>query len=333
MRIWYVMTRLLPVLGGMAVSACTPAYHVARVVPASDGKYDYISLDSAARTVYIGRETGVMTLNLDTLAPGWLIKRDNVAAPLIITGTDLMLTTNGGTDTATLLNRKTGAVLADIAVGKGPDGAIYSPQTGRAYIMNSDDETISVIDISKAAVVATWSAGGTPEAAAVDEKGHLFVNLEDRNSIAKIDITTGKTLATYALADCKEPTGLAYDVVTNRLIPACHNRVARLLDAATGADRGALKIGQGADGSLFDSERRLGFIPCIDGSLTIYHLDANGQVRIISTIKTADGARTAAFDPVTGQVYLPAAIVERDAAGDYVTARKDFKIVVVSAKK
>ena len=326
------MKRLILTIG-LLLGACSPHAPVWRVegtIASDAGKYDYISLDSPNQTAFIGRETGVMSLDLTSGKTRWILKRDNVAMPLILTGTPLMLSTNGGTDSVTVFDRKTGVVKADTRVGKGPDGAIYDAQTARAYVMNGDDRTISVIDVTTAKVVATWPVDGAPEGAALDGKGHLFVNLEDKNAIARIDLASGVVTTHYGLRGCEEPTGLAYDGVSGLLIPACHNRVAKLIDAASGADRGGIEIGAGADGSLFDAATRIGYIPCIDGNLTIWQLNMQGQAHVLQVLKTLDGARTAAIDPATGKVYLPSATVERDVAGNYLTARKNFKIVVVS---
>lgn len=298
-------------------------------IKAQDGSYDYASIDAQARQLFIGREYGVMTVDLGTNTVGTLIERDDVASVLLIPGTDLMLTTNNGADTATLLNRKSGKVLTDIKTGKGPDGAMYEPASGLAFVMNGDSEDITLIDIKNARAAGQIKADGAPEAATTDGKGSVFVNLEDKNRIMVIDVASRKTKGHYDLPGCNEPTGITYDAVTGLLISVCHNNVAKLIDAATGADRGSIPIGAGADGSLFDPKTRIGYVSCIDGTLTIYHLDEKGQATVLQTLKTSDGARTAAFDPVTQQVYLPAATVERDDKGAYVRAEKNFSVVVV----
>jgi len=306
-----------------------PVWKVIETLKAPEGGYDYASIDADARQLFIGREYGVMAVDLTTKAVRTLITRDDVAAVLLIPGTDLMLTTNNGADTATLLNRKTGAAQADIKTGKGPDGALYDAGSGLAFVMNGDSEDISLIDIKAAKVVATVKAGGVPEAAASDGKGRVYVNIEDTNEILVIDVAGRKEVARYPLAGCHEPTGITYDAVTGLLIPVCHNNTAKLIDAATGADKGTFAIGAGADGSLFDPKTRIGYVSCIDGTLTIYKLDEQGQVTVLQTVKTSDGARTAAFDPVSGQIYLPAATVERDDKGEYLRADKNFSVVVV----
>lgn len=306
-----------------------PVWKVVDRLKAPEGGYDYASIDADARQLFIGREYGVMAVDLKTNAVRTLIERDDVAAVLLIPGTDLMLTTNNGADTATLLNRKTGVAHTDIKTGKGPDGALYDPDSGLAFVMNGDSEDITLIDIKAAKVVGTIKAGGVPEAATTDGKGRVYVNIEDKNEVLVINVASRKVVGHYPLAGCNEPTGITYDAATGLLIPVCHNNIAKLIDAASGADKGSFAIGAGADGSLFDPKSRIGYVSCIDGTLTVYKLDEKGQTTILQTVKTSDGARTAAFDPVTARVYLPAATVERDAAGEYLRADKNFSVVVV----
>ncbi len=309
--------------------AATPVWRVVNTLKAPEGSYDYASIDVEARQLFIGRQYGVIAVDLTTNAVRTLIKRDDVASVLLIPGTNLMLTTNNGADTATLLNRRTGQSVAEIKTGKGPDGAFYDANSGLAFVMNGDSEDITLIDIKAGKAIGTIAAGGAPEAGASDGKGRVYINIEDRNEVLVIDVASRKPVARYPLPGCNEPTGLTYDAATGLLIPVCHNRIAKLIDAVTGADKGSISIGAGADGSLFDPKTRIGYIPCIDGTLTIYRLDEAGKATVLQTVATSDGARTAALDPVTGRLYLPAATVERDEKGEYLRADKNFSVVVV----
>jgi DNA-binding beta-propeller fold protein YncE len=338
-----VFQSLLPTcLAAVLLIACSPAektaapvaastlnWHVITTLKAPEGSYDYASIDGEARQLYIGRQYGVMAVDLTTNTASTLIKRDDVASVMLIPGTDLMLTTNNGADTATLLNRKTGQSVAEIKTGKGPDGALYDANSGLAFVMNGDSEDITLIDIKAGKAVRTLPVGGAPEAGTSDGKGRVFINIEDKNEILVVDVANRKPVSRYALPGCNEPTGTTYDAKTGLLIPVCHNRIAKLIDAETGADKGSIAIGAGADGSLFDPKSRIGYIPCIDGTLTIYHLDETGKATVLQTVTTSDGARTAALDPVSHHLYLPAATVERDAKGEYLRANKNFSVVVV----
>ncbi len=282
-------------------------YRVIDSIAGPDGGYDYASVDAAAQRLFVAREYGVMAIDLrtSTVIPK-LIEGDDLSAVLIVPDSDLLLITNWGADTATLLDRRTGAAKAQIATGEQPDAALFEPTTAHAWIMNGASKDISVIDVTKRRVVATIPLGGKPEAAAADGKGRVYVNIEDTAEVAVVDAASYKVVRRHRLVDCIEPTGIAFDAVTGLLMSACHNGVVRLLSAADGKDRGAVTVGEDADGAIFDGARRLAYIPCDDGTLTIFRLDADGRPSAVASVKTARGARTAALDAASGRLYLPA---------------------------
>jgi DNA-binding beta-propeller fold protein YncE len=211
-----------------------------------------------------------------------------------------------------------------------PDAALYDENTGLAFVMNGQSKDVTFIDIKEAAVVATIALNGKPEAAALDAKGHLFVNIENTAEIAVIDVERRTVVGHYQLLDCEEPTGLAYDAESNLLVSACANGKAKLVDAEKGVDRGSVAIGKNADGAIFDSARRLVYIPCFDGTLAIFSLGHDGRVGVVTTIKTMAGARTAALDPANGRIYLPATEYHKDANGNRSRVPGTFQVLVVA---
>ncbi|HEV8329922.1 MAG TPA: hypothetical protein VGQ22_00755 [Steroidobacteraceae bacterium] len=319
-------------LGAVTLGAAAGgSYRVTGSIAGPDGGYDYASVDSTAQRVFIAREYGVMAIDLRTrtLIPK-LIEGNDLSAVLIIPDTTLLLTTNWGADTATLLDRRTGAAKAQIATGKQPDAALFEPTARHAWIMNGGSQDISVVDIARARVIATIALGGKPEAATADGKGSVYVNIEDSAEVAVIDVASHKVVRRHRLVDCVEPTGIAYDAVTGLLISACHNGVVRLVSASDGKDRGALSVGKDADGAIFDGARRLAYIPCNDGTLTIFGLDRKGHATLVASVKTARGARTAALDATTGRLYLPTADFTQDEKGEPVRTPGTFRVLEVA---
>ena len=271
-----------------------------------DGGWDLLSVDSEHRRLLVARTDGVMAIDLATgkVTPR-LVPGARFHAALAIPG-GLGIATSGQSNTAILFDTGSGAVKAEIPTGANPDAAIYDPATKTVWVMNARDGSATVIDPRRAIVVATVPIGGGLELAALDGRGHLFVNVEDKNEIVEIGLTSRNVMRHIALPGCDGPTGLTY-VTSGALISACANGVAKLVTASTGRVAGEIRIGLRPDGAFADPARHRAYIPSGgDGTLTV--IETSGRLpRTIGTIATQTGARTGAVDAVTGRVYLPAA--------------------------
>ncbi|MBL4803166.1 MAG: hypothetical protein JKY45_14875 [Emcibacter sp.] len=311
-------------------SAAADNYSIIERYKGPDGGYDYISIDVAAQRVFVGREYGVLAIDLEskTVIPK-LMEANDVAAVLIIPETELMLSTIWGDNHAVLFNRKTGKVIAKIPTGKEPDGALYEKTSDLVFVMNGASEDITIIDIKQKNVIKTIPVGGKPEAAVADGKGRVYINIEDTAEIVVIDVKSLSIQARFTMPGCIEPTGIAYDDISGLLISSCHNGIAKLTQATNGADKGFVTIGQNADGAIFDPVRRQVYIPCMDGTLSIFSLDNKGQAGNIRVVKTQYGARTIGMDPVSGTLYLPATDYETNDKGEEVRKAGTFNVLVV----
>jgi DNA-binding beta-propeller fold protein YncE len=305
---WFAGAALASLCALASAAAPLPSYAVVDRIAGPPGGYDYLSVDSAAGRLFVAREYGVMAVDLPTrkVTPR-LVAAQDVSAVLPIPGGDLMLSTAYGADRAVVYDRRTGARVGEVRTGKSPDAAAYDPASGLVLVMNAGGGDITLVDPLKPAAVGRIVVGGKPEAGASDGHGRVYVNVEDRNEVAVVDVAARKVVRRIPLAGCEEPTGIAYDAVSGVLISACHNGVARLVDAETGADRGSVAVGPEADGAILDPARRRVFIPAKDGTLTIFALGPDGRAGPAETLATAPGARTAALDPATGRLYLAAA--------------------------
>jgi YVTN family beta-propeller protein len=331
-------------LAVLALTACgapkpnpeppTTGHHeVVQRIAGPDGGYDYLSVDSVARKLFVGREYGVMAVALDGgTVTERLIDASDVSAVLVLPGTNAMLSTVYGADKAIIFDRTNGKKLGEIATGKSPDAAAFDGKSGLVFVMNAKSNDTTIIDPRTMEAVATIPLGGKPEAATSDGAGRMFINIEDSAEIAVIDVTRRAVATRYKMAGCEEPTGIAFDAASNTLISACHNRIVKLTDAATGADRGSVPVGANADGAIFNPVTRLAYIPCKDGTMTIFRLDQQARPHDVETVKTQPGARTAALDAKTGRVYLAAAQSTTDAKGEEQLVPGTFNILVVAPK-
>ena len=296
-------------------AAAAPSYHVVAQLPAGDGGWDILSVDSAAQRLYVGRTDGVTAIDLKTgKSTDRIVPGQRVHAALAIPGTSEVISTNGETNTATLFDGRTGKIRATIPTGKKPDAAAYDPATRTIWIMDPGSGEATVVDPVSVKVLATVPIGGSLEFAEADGKGRMYVNVEDTNEVVVLDTKARKVLSRFPLAGCEEPSGIAYDAVTRDVISACGNGVA-IVSSPSGKPIAKLTIGKGADGAVFDAKRRLALIPAgRDGNLSIIRLTPKPEV--IAQVPTAVSARTIAVDPATGRVYLPSARLAPAPAGE-----------------
>src|SRR4051794_338932 len=300
------LTLLALPLGG-AAPARAPRLGIVERIAGPDGGWDLLSVDSDHRRLLVARSDGVMAVDLATGAvTARFVPGARLHAVLAVPGRGIGLATSGQANAAILFDTASGAVRAEVPTGANPDAAIYDPAGREMWVMNAKDGTASVIDPRAAKVVATVTIGGGLELPALDGRGHLFVNVEDRSELAEVDLKTRQVVRRVALTGCDSPTGLAY-LPSGFLLSACANKVATLVRAATGKLEGTLAIGARPDGAFYDPVRRRAYVPAGgDGNLTV--IDARGaRPRVVATLPTQTGARTGAVDPATGRVYLPTA--------------------------
>jgi YVTN family beta-propeller protein len=285
-----------------------PTYAVVGHVKAPGTRWDYASFDPVKRRVYVATGLSVTTLDVDSGAvnPAFAAGVRLHSAFALPDGATVV-TTNGQANTAELIDAG-GAVLATLPTGNKPDAAFYDAATRQVAVMNGHSGDVTLIDPATRTVVGTIAVGGALEFGAADGSGRAFVNVEDKNMVAVLDLKARTVTARYALKGCEGPTGLAYVRSADLVISACANGVAKVVRGATGEEVASLSIGKGPDAVIYDRSRSLAFIPCgEDGVLEVIAVRGPGDVAIVQTVPTQVSARTGAVDEKTGRTYLPAA--------------------------
>ena len=323
---------------GLAASAPALAeaparpFAIVQHIAGPDGHWDLMSVDSAAKRLYIGRSYGVMAVDLATgqVNPK-LVEGAGVHGALPLPGSNLVLSSNGKSNDALLFDGSSGKIEAKFATGASPDVMVLEPKSGLVAIFNGKSQDATLYDVRARSVVDAIKVGGKPEFAVADGQGRLLLNLEDKAQIAVIDVAARKVAGHFALPGCESPTGLALAAKLGVVIAACDNKVAKILDAATGKDLATLPICAGPDGAMIDERRSRAFIPCADGTMTVIALPSREAIAVAATVSTGAGARTGAVDEATGRVYLGAAKFAAAKAGEKPQALPgSFEILVLS---
>jgi DNA-binding beta-propeller fold protein YncE len=227
---------------------------------------------------------------------------------LAIPKTGRGITTNGRSNTATIFDLKTLKPIIELPTGKNPDALLYDPFSKRVFIFNHSDVTTTVIDIVEGKVIGTVDVGGTAlEAGVTDEKGTIYVNLEDASEIVSFDAKTLAIKNRWKINPGEEPTGLAFDPKTHRLFTVCHNELMMVLDSDNGKIIAQVPIGKRVDGVVFDPSTKRIITSNGEGTITVVQEVSSNEFRVLETVKTEVGARTITYDPKTHHVFLSTA--------------------------
>ena len=297
------------VFASALLNAGPSGYHVTKkIVLGGEGGWDYLTVDSKARRVYISRGTHVMVVDADSGAVvGDIPNTNGVHGIAIAADFDKGFVTDGRDATVTIFDVKTLKVLGTAPTGKNPDAIIYDPASKRVFAFNGSSKDATAIDAKTGTVAGTIPLGGTPEFAVADEKGHVFVNIEDKSEIVQFDSNKLAVENHWSIAPGEEPSGLAIDRKHRRLFSVCSNKLMVVVNADDGKVVTTLPIGTGTDAAGFDLETGLAFSSNGDGTLTVVHQDSPDKYSVIENVTTLRRARTMALDAKTHQVYTVSA--------------------------
>jgi hypothetical protein len=275
-----------------------------------DGGFDYVYADSDGRRLYIPRTgaTGarITVFNLDTFEPTGEIPNTNARGAAVDSKSGHGFVSSKPVvmfDTRTLVPIKT------IDVQGGPDGILFDSFNERVYIFSHSAPNATVIDAKDGSVVGTIDLGGAPEQAVTDGKGHLYIDLEDKDSIAAVDAKTLAVTARYGLeGKGGGPGGLAFDVKNHILFATCHDpQTMVILNSDDGKIITTLPIGNGTDGATFNPVTMEAFSSQRDGTLTVIKENSPTSFVVEQNVQTMTGAKTLTLDSKTNRIVLIAA--------------------------
>ena len=269
-----------------------------------EGFWDYLLADPPAHRLYLTRGNHVDAIDTQTgKLAGSIANLHGTHGISLDTAGKFGYISDGGGNAVVVFDRATLATVATIPAGTGPDGIIFEPATQTVWAFNGRSKDATVIDAATRKVVATIPLPGKPEFPAVDGKGLVFDNIEDKNEIVRLDAHTNKLTAEWPLTDCDGPSGLAMDAKGNRLFPVCGGKKMAVVDAKTGKVLANPAIADGPDAAGWDAKHKLAFASCGEGILSVIDAGAAGYPTIES-LPTQRGARTMAYDSLADRVYL-----------------------------
>lgn len=271
------------------------------------GGFDYVYADSAGRRLYIPR-TGnpgarITVFNLDTLEPAGEIPETSARGAAVDPKSSHGFVTS---KPVVMFDSKTLAVVKKIDVEGGPDGILFDPFNERTYIWSHSAPNATVINSKDGSIAGTIDLGGAPEQAVTDGKGHIYVDIEDKDNVAVIDAKTMTVTGHYDLAG-KGGTcaGLAMDVKNQILFVACRKpQTMVIMSAKDGKILETLPLGAGTDGAVFNPKTMEAFSSQGDGTVTVIKENSPTSFVVEQTVTTPVRAKTLTLDSKTEHILL-----------------------------
>ncbi|HWC96621.1 MAG TPA: hypothetical protein VG456_07725 [Candidatus Sulfopaludibacter sp.] len=276
-----------------------------------DGGFDYVTAESGARHLYIGRSGNpgrVMIYNLDTLE-----KVGEIPNAMRVHGATASPKSHHGftsSNPVIMFDTKTMAVIKTIDLKGSPDGYLYDPYNDHVYILSHQKPHATIINAADGAIVGTIDdLGGAPEQAVTDGKGTLYIDIEDAHSIAVVDAKAMTVKTHYDLGDKGDGcAGLALDLKNQILFAACRNpQNMVIVSAKDGKILETLPLGGSSDGATFNPKTMEAFSSQGNGTLTVVKENSPTSFAVEQTVKTMAGAKTLTLDDKTGHILLIAA--------------------------
>jgi len=279
-----------------------------RIAIPGTGGWDYLTVDQAARRLYVSHGTQVEVVDVDSKTlVGNIPNTPGVHGIAIAPELGRGFVSNGQASTVTIFDLKTLKKIGDVPTGKKPDAIIFDPATSQVFAFNGDSESATVISAADGKVVGTVPLGGGPEFAVADGKGYVYDNLEDKSQIVKIDGRKLTVEQRWPVAPCEAPSSLAMDRANHRLFIGCRSRVMAVIDSDSGKVITTLPIGDHVDATAFDEDTRLIFFSNGEGTISVFHQDGPDKYSAVETVKTLPRAKTMTLDPKTHELFLSTA--------------------------
>ena len=289
----------------VALRAGTEPYKVVRTEKVGgEGGFDYVFADSAGRRLYVPRGDRIDVFDLDSLKPAGVILSTKSVHGVAVDPTSR----HGFSSSQPVVMWDTGtlATIKTIDVQGRPDGILFDAMTERVFVLSHRAPNVTVIDAKDGSIVGTLDLDGAPEQGVTDGRGHLFIDVEDKDNVAAVDAVALKVTAHYGLGGKGGgPGALAIDAQNHILFSFCHSpHSAVIMSADDGRIIASLPIGMGVDAAEFNPATMEAFSSQGDGTLTVIRENSPSSFEVEQTVQTQAGARTSTLDGATNRIYL-----------------------------
>jgi DNA-binding beta-propeller fold protein YncE len=297
------------------VTSTLPLEQVAKVVlPGSSTRFDYMSIDTNARRLYISHMNGDELLVFD-------LRRRKVIAQIPAPGVHGVLAVPqlgrvfaSATNEREVLtiNAHNESIIARAPAGLYPDGIAYDPRERHVFVSDESGGVETVIDARGRRVATIKLGGGAGNVQYDPVSGMVLADVQTRNDIAVIDPRTNRIIRRVSVPGCDNDHGLLIDSSRRLAFVACDgNAMLFTLDLARMQFTGGATVGEDPDVLAFDSTLHRLYVSAESGEVAVF-AERGRRLEKLGQAFLASNAHTVAVDPATHLIYFA---LERSTGG------------------
>ncbi|NUQ20142.1 MAG: YncE family protein [Gemmatimonadaceae bacterium] len=275
-------------------------------LPGPANRFDYQSIDAAARRLYISHMNAgrVVVVDLDSSrvvaeVPG----TPRATGILAVPAHHAVYVSAAGRHEVAVIDDRTLAVTAHVGGIDFPDGIAYAPTEDKLFVSDESGEADVVIEARmKRSTIALGGEAGNTHYDSVSRC--ILVAVQTRDQLVAIDPATERIVARYDLPGSNHPHGFTLDEAGRlAFISSEESGALQVVDLRTMRVLATHRVGDDPDVLAWDPVWRRLYVASESGVVSAFVAEG-AELRPLGELRLPH-AHTVAVDPRTHRVYLP----------------------------
>jgi DNA-binding beta-propeller fold protein YncE len=209
-------------------------------------------------------------------------------------------------------------LIGRVALTIDADPVAYDPATKYLYVVNGGREAhtpyclITIVDTTTGKKVADMTLDTNRlESMAIENSGsRLFVNMTGANKIGVVDRNKREMIATWPITAGQENVPMQYDEAGHRLFVVTRKPSKLVVvNTDTGKEVTSVAVADYADDLAYDAAHHRLYVACgglqgAQGAISVVEQQDADNYKVIATIPTKAGAKTARLVPELNRYYV-----------------------------
>ena len=268
-------------------------------LPAAKGPFSEIAYDREHRTILVcsGADNVLEAVNAETGAHlQTVIGMNKPRSVAYIPGSGTFTVANAGDGTFKIFDAATFQIKKSVPIGENAECIRYDPVTKRLYA-GYGKGSIAILDAASYSHIGDLELPDHPRTFVLENPGQrIFALVGTRAQVTVIDKGKNTTIGPLPMKAIQSASSLALDDMDGRVFVGCR-KPAKLLvfNTETLAPVAAIAIAADAGDISYDNVRRLLYVSCGGGSISVIQQTDPDHYHAASRVQTAPGARTSLF--------------------------------------